>query len=408
MPSNPTPSNQWTKPLLAAITAGIVLALAIILTLAPKAQAADLGGTCCADLDERIAELEATVAKKGNRKVQLFVYGQISKAMVHFDIDDYNNLAVSENSNAESFIGFRGEANLQQGWKAGFTLELGVGGYDDSLKSYSGYGPLTNSDTDGIYARQSNVWVDGPFGRGTIGLASQATDGIAEISVANTLVASRPLSLRPLTGPQILEVLELFDGQRANLVRYDSPVFAGFKFSASYAPGVDDGPHGQGDVWDAALRWSGEYGGFALAAGAGYREGIVIQTIGKAEDTDTLSGSGSAKHIASGLFLNGTYGDLDLSDLTTKSANVKGWQATGGWEQRFFSIGHTTIFAEYGEIDLGDVLTDQTITLAGVGLVQSIDAAAMDVYVTGRKYDFDDLTGGNDLTVLMAGGKIRF
>ena len=35
--------------------------------------AADLGGDCCADLEERIAELEATTARKGNRKVKLEV-----------------------------------------------------------------------------------------------------------------------------------------------------------------------------------------------------------------------------------------------------------------------------------------------------------------------------------------------
>ncbi len=33
-----------------------------------SATAADFGGDCCADLEERIAELEATGARKGNRK----------------------------------------------------------------------------------------------------------------------------------------------------------------------------------------------------------------------------------------------------------------------------------------------------------------------------------------------------
>src|SRR3989442_1240409 len=32
----------------------------------PSAKAADLGGDCCADLEERVAELEATTARKGN------------------------------------------------------------------------------------------------------------------------------------------------------------------------------------------------------------------------------------------------------------------------------------------------------------------------------------------------------
>ena len=43
--------------------------------MATGASAADLGGNCCADLEERIAELEATTARKGNRKVSLTITG---------------------------------------------------------------------------------------------------------------------------------------------------------------------------------------------------------------------------------------------------------------------------------------------------------------------------------------------
>ena len=45
-----------------------------------SASAADLGGNCCADLEERIAELEATTARKGNRKVSLTVSGWVGRA----------------------------------------------------------------------------------------------------------------------------------------------------------------------------------------------------------------------------------------------------------------------------------------------------------------------------------------
>jgi hypothetical protein len=37
------------------------------------ASAADLGWNCCANLEERVAELEGTMARKGNRKVRLTV-----------------------------------------------------------------------------------------------------------------------------------------------------------------------------------------------------------------------------------------------------------------------------------------------------------------------------------------------
>ena len=53
--------------------------------MATGASAADLGGNCCADLEERIAELEATTARKGNRKVSLTITGWVSSQIFWFD-----------------------------------------------------------------------------------------------------------------------------------------------------------------------------------------------------------------------------------------------------------------------------------------------------------------------------------
>jgi len=41
---------------------------------AKPAHAADLGGDCCADLEERVAELEATTVRKGNKKVSVTLW----------------------------------------------------------------------------------------------------------------------------------------------------------------------------------------------------------------------------------------------------------------------------------------------------------------------------------------------
>lgn len=68
-----------------------LLATAGIVMFSVSAQAADLGGNCCADLEERVAELEATTARKGNRKVSLQVYGQVSEAVIWWN-DGARNL----------------------------------------------------------------------------------------------------------------------------------------------------------------------------------------------------------------------------------------------------------------------------------------------------------------------------
>ena len=46
------------------------------------AEAADLGGDCCADLEERVAELEATTVRKGNKKVKVELYGRMNRVII--------------------------------------------------------------------------------------------------------------------------------------------------------------------------------------------------------------------------------------------------------------------------------------------------------------------------------------
>src|SRR5882757_2736735 len=76
----------------------------------PSAKAADLGGDCCADLEERVAELEATAARKGNRKMSLTVYGQVSEAVMMWDDGGERNAYVGENAAAKTRFGFQGAA----------------------------------------------------------------------------------------------------------------------------------------------------------------------------------------------------------------------------------------------------------------------------------------------------------
>ena len=52
-------------------------------------------------------------------------------------------------------------------------------------------------------------------------------------------------------------------GAPRDSIRYDSPTFAGFSFSASW---------GEDDFWDVAARYSGESNGFKLAVAAAYSQ----------------------------------------------------------------------------------------------------------------------------------------
>src|SRR3977135_3546912 len=72
------------------------------------ARAADLGGDCCADLEERVAELEATNARNGNTKVSATLYGQVNKAILFWDDGHERGSYTVDNNYESSRFGVKG------------------------------------------------------------------------------------------------------------------------------------------------------------------------------------------------------------------------------------------------------------------------------------------------------------
>lgn len=390
----------FTQRLLAftGMVAACIMVMAITLAATPafSADKADVGGNCCSDLEERIAELEAVAAKKGNRKVTLKIYGQVNKAITHISVDDESDTWVQENSAAESFVGFTGEARINKDLKAGFVIEMGVGGYDEVL--------ALGQDTNGLYTRRSFVYVESAtVGTLSLGHLSTATDDITSLTTANTNVAVRALSLRPLVGPQFGEALDIFDGARADGVRWDSPTLKGFVVSASWtnADIIDNA-----DSYEVAVRYAEDWGQLRVVAGVGYKVGFVVPTLGAIEDLKTISGSASIMHMPTGVFLTGAAGHIEGDGALSGLPNIRGWQLQGGLEEKWFStLGKTTIFGEFGELRIDGFGSEPT--LMGLGVVQAIDSAALDLYLNARRYDLD-MGGDAEIDVITAGARVRF
>ena len=84
-------------------------------------KAADLGGDCCADLEERIAELEATTVRKGNKKVSVTLYGQENHAALFWDDGAEKNFYVVDNN--YEFLSLRFQRYCENGlWRLGRGL----------------------------------------------------------------------------------------------------------------------------------------------------------------------------------------------------------------------------------------------------------------------------------------------
>ena len=158
---------------------------------AGSANAADLGGNCCADLEERIAELEATTARKGNRKVSLTVSGQINEAVMFWDDGVESNAYQVTNETYRGRFRFVGNAKIDANWSAGYLLEIGARSarQDNTTQSNDDGSQVTNptpSSANALDVRHSAFWLQHKqLGKVWVGQTSQAADGITEINLAN-------------------------------------------------------------------------------------------------------------------------------------------------------------------------------------------------------------------------------
>lgn len=332
------------------------LAFAAFLIFQPAlARAADLGGNCCGDLEERIAELEATTARKGNTKVSVTVYGQVNKAILWVDGDQ----RVIDQTGDETRLGVTGTAKINATMKAGYVIE-----FSTNIEEFDVPNPLGIFDRD-LSVRRSALWLDTEMGRVTLGLFDTATHEIAELTTANTEAAAKSLNFfgfAPFAGPI------------QNVVRYDSPTLNGFVVSASW--GADN------EAYDVALRYYGEFSGFKIVAGIGYGEIDGIVSINDVFRDELVSGSASVMHITTGLFLTGAMGVNDGDSV---------YQLTGGIERKWWDIGRTTLFVEWANLDDLGASEDAY----GLGIVQAVDNAALDLYISYRSIENEDfvLTG---------------
>ena len=377
-----------------ALTAAAGLLLGAAMT---PARAADLGGGCCADLEERVAELEATTARKGNRVVTLQVYGTVAKGLLVFDDGEDSDAFVVDNDAITSVLGFKGEATMKPGVKAGFNIELYIGDSNSGLVSQG------NDEGDpGIQIRKSFVYIESEkFGRISIGQQSTAADGVTGVSLANTLYGGSPdhgfsLVIPGTGGLALGEFAGDFDAGRDDVIRYDSPSIYGFIASASW---------GDDDYYDLALRFAKEWNSVKIAAAIGYQNSDTEDG-----EFEALTGSISVIHVPTGVFATLYAGEKEVEGF----GDANFWLVQAGVERKWFEYGATTLYGEYGTYTDVATLTRAAVTSSdaeryGFGVVQHFDSSALDLFAQATFWNFE-LQGAEeeDLSTLMVGAKIDF
>ena len=80
-----------------------------------------------------------------------------------------------------------------------------------------------------------------------------------------------------------------------------------------------------------------------------------------------------------------------------------------GIAKNWFGIGNTVLYGEYNSWDNENV--NNEATMWGLGIVQNVDAAALELYVAYKNLSVDDVQVGNineDAHLLISGARIKF
>ncbi len=427
-----------TKFAIAAVASALMGSTAI---------AADLGGSCCADLEERIAELEATTVRKGNRKVSVQISGFVGHQVMFWDDGSQSDAYIADGGNIFSRWRLRGSAKVSPEVSAGFLYEFGI--HEASLASVN-QGNGGDDLGSAVSLRDSTVWMrHARLGMIKIGHGSTATDNLVLIDLGARSAAGTPdlplyfggMVLRGNNGEFANTALnwgaalrghEGWDTSRRNHVLYETPSLHGFTVQAAVA---------EDNYWDVALRYAGEFNGVRVAFGIGYLEnsefnssdpvaGGIVAGAGLTGGNNTvvcasvcdvtasdLKGSASILHVPTGLFLTGAAGtreidgrqDNGLAGSAYAGPDLQFWHISGGVAKNFFGIGNTVLFAEYSESEGGleqfAFLTanqgynnnradaaqrsSSEVSAWGIGVNQYIDAAAMQVFATYKNTSLD-------------------
>src|SRR5262245_38900638 len=358
---------------------------------------------CCGDLEERIAELETTTVRGASNKLSFRLYGQVNRALLlwndGFDASDH----IVDNHTSSSRFGVFGQATIKPGITAGYRLEIDVPfpSSDEIFNAADGHtGVLAGSDQ--LRVRQ-NYWTLAAkdLGGFSVGYQSPATDDVTIINLGSQMTdaavhynnafrirldLAKPAIITDLTWGQIAHNV---DSLRGHFVRYDTPISNGFLLSAALHE----------NVWDVALRYQTEAGGFRFAGGIGYMQDA-------ARDFEDVRGSASLIHDPSGLYASVAAGVRHAThSLAGPDDPAHFTYIQLGISKQWLSFGKTTLYVDHGfykdfnvseplsinpdtnQAVVWGTLTETEVRRRGFGIEQGFDAAATVVYAQAHFYD---------------------
>jgi hypothetical protein len=372
----------------------------------------------------------------GKSQVKVAITGQVSRVVAVVDDGNTTNIHHGSNQFSGNRVRFIGTAKAWESLTIGTRIEFQFNNRTSNESGNYTMGSAKDEDTGddtGIDPRYQDITFAGKWGKVYVGKGDSASNGTSEVDLSGTILASNPSvadlgfggsffivgnvpdklvngvmvaqpsdpnlqtllekAEKPVLGPRASTVFTSFDGlSRTQRVRYDTPSFGGFKVSV----GLNQGPRG-----DAALRYSGSFGGTKVSAAIAW-----FNTPGKSEVGNQFSGSGSILH-SSGLNATVAGGTQERSGDGDSDASMMYFKL--GYKAKIFGAGSTNFYVNYQNTN--DLATQgDDATYWGFGVVQLLKDYATELFAAFSIADFDDSKSNTyeNLTTGLVGARVKF
>jgi len=316
--------------------------------------------------------------------------GQVNRLIMNVDNGEESGVVNADNSVSGTRVRVKGHGDVGNDLTAGLYYEYQLQSNPSSKIT------ADDLDSDGVGGdvgggddfsnRNANIWVQGNFGRVTLGQGSGASDGSTEADLSGTTVIQYPTSNGDLLGSMeygdsgvtVGDARSAFDGLgRNDNLRYDAAV-GDFSFAGSY---------GNGDKKELAARYKLEN----LEVRAAWWD--------EASSGDGDRGAAiSATWIAeNGINLTGEYSGTDASDGEADDpTNI------------YVKLGYKTGKSSYGidwsetqDLGPGD---GSSVSLAWVYVPMS----GIEVYASYRVESVDNVDDDDDIDAVIGGARVKF
>ncbi len=356
-----------------------------------------------------VAPAHAGSVSNGNDTASVTLSGQFNKAIAYAENGQNSALTIADNDISGSRFRIVVSGKLNEAVSVGGVMEMA---YTQNELSSLTFVPASNTgddstetasgtDTFGVRHNYIKLTHKG-MGAFSIGHTSVATDGamFAPFNPASSVVDAATASFAGVNtrvstaaantnSGQVGDFFASYDGGRTDVVKYNTPNFAGFSGVVSYDSSQNT---------DVAGSFGGKFASFQVKLGAAYRN------VAGAKLDGVLAVTGGVKHD-SGISLAGGYAKEDKG---TQAFGGKTYHVILGYEADLISAGKTGIAVQYMKAQNTTADDDEGISYE-IGVQQDM-GAGITTYGGVKVYEVDTVatTSFDDVVGVMAGVKLAF